>query len=201
MHAPVSRQSMNAAIPMQRIRTPDGRAEDVWVLPTDEKFLCTLFTDLFDNYHDKLCWGPMLVGAAYELKAPGKPKSIDLKDGFLTVHWGNKGHFHLCIGAISIPAGRPNAEEMIAHRRPGRAELFRGLDRDGYPHSWGLRMFNGKDEPQITIYFPNPYVTNFEEVTNVPDWSRIEVWEELLPRYTGNAPDGLDRQGRGFGRY
>jgi hypothetical protein len=201
MNAPLPKQSMNAAIPMQRIRNPDGRTEDVWVLPTDEAFLCTLFTDLFGNYYDKLCWGPMLVGAAYELKAPGKPKSIELKDGFLTVHWGDKGHFHLCIGAITIPAGRPNAAEMIAHRRPSRVELFRGLDRDGYPHSWGLRMFNGKDEPQITIFFPNPYVTNYDEVTNDPDWSRIEVWEALLSRYTGNALDGLDRQGRGFGRY
>ena len=55
-------------------------------------------------------------------------------------------------------------------------------------------MFNGKDEPQITEFFPNPYVTKDDEVTNAADWSRIEVWEELLPRYTGNAPDGLDRQ-------
>ena len=201
MNAPLPKQSTDAPIPRQRIRGADGRTEDVWTLPTDEAFLGALFTDLFDNYHDKLCWGPLLVGAAYELKCPGKPKSIELQDGFLTVHWGDKGHFHLCLGTIRIPPDRPNAAEMIAHRRPGRVELFRGLDRDGYPHTWGLRMFNGKDEPQISIFFPNPYVTHFDEVTKTPDWSRIEVWEELLPRYTGNVPDGLDRQGRGFGRY
>jgi hypothetical protein len=193
--------TMKAAIPRQRALDPDGKTEDVWALPTDEQFLFALLTDLFDNYYDKLCWGPLLTGAAYELKAPGKPKRIDLSDGFLTVHWGDKGHIHLCIGAISIPADRPNAAEMIAHRRPGRAEFFRTLDRDGYPHTWGLRIFNGKDEPQITVFFPNPYVNDVDEVVTNPDWSRIEVWEQLLPRYTGNAPDGLDRQGRGFGRF
>jgi hypothetical protein len=38
-------------------------------------------------------------------------------------------------------------------------------------------------------------------VTGDPDWSRIELWESVLPRYTGNVLDGLDRLGRGFGRY
>src|SRR3954464_15531865 len=129
---------MSEVIPKQRIRSPDGKTEDVWALPKDEEFLCAMFTDLFGNHYDGLCWGPMLTGAAYELKAPGKPKSISRDDGFFTVHWGDKGHFHLCIGAISVPADRPNAAEMIAHRRPGRVEFFRSLDRDGYPYSWGL---------------------------------------------------------------
>jgi hypothetical protein len=192
---------MNAATAKRRVSGLEGKAEDVWALPKDEEFLAALFTDLFENYYEGLCWGPLLVGAAYELKAPGKPKKITLEDGYLTVHWGDKGHFHLCIGAIRVPATLPNAEEMIAHRRPGRVELFRTLDRDGYPHTWGLRLLNGKDEPQMTVFFPNPYVTKDDEVTTDPDWSRIEVWEEIFARYTGNAPDGFDRQGRGFGRY
>ena len=178
-----------------------GRKEDIWALPTDEQFLCDLFTDLFDNHYDKISWGPLLAGAAYELKCPGKPTKIDLSGGFLTVHWGNKGHFHLCLGAIKVPANRTDAEEIIATRKPGRAEFFRGLDRDGFPHSWGLRMFNGKNEPQIAVFFPNPYVTEFDQVIKDPDWTRIEMWEDFLPRYTGAALDGLDRQGRGFGRY
>ena len=62
-------------------------------------------------------------------------------------------------------------------------------------------MFNGKDEPQIAVFFPNPYVTDHDEVTGTADWSRIELWESVLPRYTGSSLDGLDRQGRGFGRY
>ena len=192
---------MVTAVSKQRVIGPDGRAEDVWALPTDEGFLRNLFTDLFENHYDQISWGPLLAGAAYELKAPRKPTSITYGDGYLTVHWGDKGHFHLCIGTIKVPAGRPNAEELIAERKPARVELFRQLDRDGYPHTWGLRMFNGKNQPQIAIFFPNPYVTDFDEVTGDPDWTRIELWENILPRYTGNSLDGLDRQGRGFGRY
>ena len=192
---------MRSTIEKQTLRGSDGRLEDVWPLPNDEAFLLKLFTELFDDHHDKISWGPLLAGAAYELKSPSKPVRISHSDGYLTVHWGDKGHFHLCIGDIRVPAGRANAEEIIAQRRPGRVELFRGLDRDGYPHSWGLRMFNAKDEPQIAVFFPNPYVTDFDEVTNDPDWSRIELWEDILPRYTGGGLDGLDRQGRGFGRY
>jgi hypothetical protein len=90
---------------------------------------------------------------------------------------------------------------LVAERRPGRVELYRSLDLDGYPHTWGLRVFNGNDQPQISVFFPNPYVTDDDQITSEPDWSRIEVWEELLQRYTGNAPDGFDRTGRGFGRY
>jgi hypothetical protein len=62
-------------------------------------------------------------------------------------------------------------------------------------------MFNQRDQPQIAVFFPNPYVTDFDEITTAPDWAKIELWESFLPRYTGNAADGLDRQGRGFARY
>jgi hypothetical protein len=192
---------MNIAIAKQTVRGPDGRSEDIWALPTGEEYLRALFTDLFDNHYEQISWGPLLAGAAYELKAPRKPTSITHSDGYLTVHWGDKGHFHLCIGDITVPAGRANAAELIAERRPSRVEFFRQLDRDGYPHSWGLRMFNGKDEQQIAVFFPNPYVNNFDQVVNDPDWTRIEMWEDFLPRYTGANLDGLDRQGRGFGRY
>lgn len=189
------------SISKQRVIGPDGRSEDIWSLPTDEAFLRDLFTDIFDNHYERISWGPLLTGAAYELKAPRKPSKIDHSGGYLTVHWGDKGHFHLCIGEIHVPKDRPDAETLIAERKPERVEFFRQLDRDLYPHSWGLRMFNAKGEQQIAIFFPNPYVTDFDEVTNDPDWTRIAMWEDFLPRYTGSALDGLDRQGRGFARF
>ena len=91
------------SIRKQTVRGADGRMEDVWALPNDEAFLLKLFTELFDDHHDKISWGPLLTGAAYELKSPRKPKSISHSDGYLTVHWGDKGHFHLCIGDIRVP--------------------------------------------------------------------------------------------------
>jgi len=103
-------------------------------------------------------------------------------------------------GAIPKQINRgPDGKAEDVWALPNDEEFL--LDRDDLPNTWGLRMFNGKDEPQITVFFPNPYVTKDDEVTNAADWSRIEVWEELLPRYTGNAPDGLDRQSQGFARY
>ena len=63
---------------------------------------------------------PLMAGAAYELKAPRKPIKIDHSGGYLTVHWGDKGHFHLCIGDIHVPKDRPDAEQLIRERRPAR---------------------------------------------------------------------------------
>ena len=186
-------------IEKRAVQTPEGRTEEIWPLPLDEALLARLFTEVFEDYHDRVVFGPLIPGAAYELKAPGKPVSVRLNNGYLTVHWGTRGHFHLCIGAASGPADKPNPPEVIAHRRPSRAEFYRRLDRAGLPVSWGFRMFNGHGEPQITLIFPNPYVTDDDRVTSTPDWTRLSTWKELLPRYTGNEPDGLDEQGRGFG--
>ncbi len=177
---------------------PDGRTEEIWPFPLEEAFLARFLTDVFENYHDRIAFGPLITGAAYELKSPCKPVSIALSRGYLTVHWGTRGHFHLCVGEVARSTGDPAAAAAAAHRKPGRAELYRRLDRGGLPVSWGFRMFNGHDEPQITIFFPNPYVTDDDRVTTTPDWTRLTVWKELLPRYTGNPPDGRDELGRGF---
>ncbi len=191
-------QSCTKRIEKRTTRAPDGRIEEVWPLPLDEAFLTRFLTDVFENYHDRIAFGPLIPGAAYELKPPCKPVSIQLNNGYLTVHWGTRGHFHLCVGAMLRPDDSPGAAAAAAHRKPGRAELYRRLDRNGLPVSWGFRMFNGREEPQITIFFPNPYVTDEDQVTSTPDWTRLTVWKELLPRYTGNPPDGQDELGRGF---
>jgi hypothetical protein len=175
-----------------------GREEEVWSLPREEELLRKLFTELFDQYYEQLTFGIFIPGVAYELKAPGKPELVTLSDGYLTVHWGRRGHFHLCIGQRCGGGEEPNAAAMMAHRAPGRVELYRRLDREGLPQSWGLRMFNGRNEQQITVLLPNPYLTQDDKLAAEPDWSRLGLWEELLPRYTGNPPDGRDRLSRGF---
>ncbi|MBB4211505.1 hypothetical protein EV659_105193 [Rhodothalassium salexigens DSM 2132] len=176
-----------------------GRQEHVWSLPVDEAFLDGFLRHLFETHHDKLTFGPMIQGAAYEMKAPGKPKRITLGDGYWTVFWHGGGHFHLCLGTNYGTPDHPTPPALIAKRRPGRAELFRGLDRAGHPVTWGFRMFNGDKDPQITIFFPNPFITDEDEIAAAPDWSRLALWHEILERYTGHAPDGLDTTGKGFG--
>jgi len=189
-----------ATIPMLTRRGDDGRPiEDVWSLPLAEAVLERFLTALFEDHHDKLTFGPIIQGAAYELRAPGKPTSINVGGGYLTVHWGRGGHFHLCIGENRGPAENPNPPELVAHRRPGRAELFRARDRRGDPVSWGFRMFNGKGEPQISIFFPNPFITDEDGLADTPDWSRLALWTQILATWAGQAPDGLDTTGKGFG--
>lgn len=178
--------------------SPTGSKTEIWSLPTDEAYLHKLLEDVFATYWPSIIFGPLIQGAAYEFRCPKEPQSITLLDGYLTVHFGGT-HFHLCIGENKGSDAHPTPPELRAHRRPSRAEIFRGLDRDDAPVTWGFRMFNGKDEPQITIFFPNPFLTDDDGIADTPDWSRLSMWEDIARRYLDREPDPRDRKGRGFG--
>ena len=179
------------------IVSPTGGKTEVWELPTDEEYLHRLLADIFQNYWGSIVFGPLIQGAAYEFRCPREPKSIDLLDGYLTVHFGGT-HFHLCIGENIGSERNPTPQALRAHRRPSRAEMFRGLDRENKPVNWGFRMFNGKNEPQITIFFPNPFLTDDDGIADKPDWLRLAMWEDMARRYLGREPDPRDRSGTGF---
>lgn len=188
------------AIPHSEIRNTDCKVtEHIWSLPLEESFLERLLRDAFENHSHELTFGPLIPGAAYELKCPGTPERVSLSGGYLTIHWGARGHFHLCIGTNYGPAASPNPPEVIAQRRPSRAEFYRGIGRDGHPVTWGFRMFNGDVTPQITIFFPNPFLTDADGIAEKPDWTRLAMWEKFLRAYAGVEPDGRDRKGKGFG--
>jgi len=182
------------ATPFERITDPDGRTIERIVLPTDEDFLLNLLRDLFETHWQEITYGPIIQGAAFELRCAHAPKSITLHDGYLTVHFG-RTHFHLCIGenTAALPALRQ-------HRRTARAELFRGLDKTEAPITWGLRLFNGAGEQQMTVFFPNPFLSDDDGIRATPDWSRLELWETVCRCYAGLEPDGRDRTGEGFRR-
>ena len=177
--------------------SPTGGKTEVWTLPTDEPYLHEFLQDIFTNHWPSIVFGPLVQGAAYEFRCPREPKSITLLDGYLTVHFGAT-HFHLCIGDNKGSKNNPTPPDLRQHRRPSRAEIFRGLDRSDAPVTWGFRMFNGKDEPQITIFFPNPFLTDDDGIADVPDWSRLSVWEDIAQRYLSREPDARDRSGAGF---
>jgi hypothetical protein len=120
-------------------------------------------------------------------------------DGYLTVAFG-ASHFHLCIGSHKGPHGNPTPKALAQHRRTARAELYRRLDKSGVPVSWGMRLFNGQGEQQTTILLPNPFLSpDSDNVLKTPDWSRLELWDQLRHRWLGlTDPDPHDRSGRGF---
>ena len=183
----------------QRIVDPDGHEVDIFPLPTQADALAAILRELFEHHWDKIVFGPIVEGAAWEFRADGPPSHIGMLDGYLTVAFGSS-HFHLCVGATKGTRRAPTPADLAQHRRCARAELFRRLNRAGAPNSWGLRLFNGHDEQQVTVFFPNPFLSaGGEKVLKQPDWSRLALWDEMRARYAGaSEPDPFDRSSTGF---
>jgi len=184
---------------LRRIIEEDGAAVDVFALPTDEASLEALLRGLFTEHWRDITFGPLIQGAAWEMRAVQAPDRIGMMDGYLTIAFGVP-HFHICIGEHKGMGGSPVSAELAHHRRTARAELYRRISRDGTPVSWGLRLFNGKGEQQITVLLPNPFLDrDTDKVRKVPDWSALDLWDRLRAKWLGlNEPDPLDRAGRGF---
>lgn len=185
--------------PSETQHREDGTlAREVWALPLEEAFLEAFLRDLFENHWAGIRLGPMIQGAAWEWQCPGPPKRISLFDGYLTVMFGSGGHFHLCIGENRGSAANPTGPELRAHRRPSRAEIFRGFDRDAKPLTWGFEMWNGKGENGISVFFPSPFLNDDDTLADPPDFSRLAVWRAIAARWLGRPAEALDEEGKGF---
>lgn len=126
-----------------------GRVE-CWSLPTDENTLWMLLQDVFQDYWQDMRFGTMVPGAVFEIRAPNAPTRVSLLDGYVTVDFG-AWHFHVCIGTYT------GIDPVLAEqRRTGRAELYRLLDKQDAPKSWGLRLYTKAGDQQLTVFLPNP---------------------------------------------
>lgn len=183
----------------QRIVDVDGTPLDVFSLPADPGSLEELLRDLFENHWREITFGPLIQGAAWEMRAERAPTRIGVLDGYLTIAFGVP-HFHICIGETKGPPGKPTPPELARHRRTARAELYRRLGRTCVPMSWGVRLFNGAGEQQITVLLPNPFLDPVRnKVLEEPDWSRLALWDKLRARWFGfHAPDPVDRSASRF---
>ncbi len=171
-----------------------GRLE-IWDLEPTEAILRPLLTDLFEHHWRELTFGPLIQGSAWEITAPGPPKRIGYLDGYLTVDFGHF-HFHLCIGEHRGDPRAPVSPELARHRRTGQAYFYRRLNADGTPDGWGLRLLNGRGEEQMTVLFPNPFLTEDLKFAPEPRWERLRLWDDIMQRYLGLGPDPRDRSGR-----
>ncbi|PJF45673.1 MAG: hypothetical protein CUN48_17695 [Candidatus Thermofonsia Clade 3 bacterium] len=137
-------------------------------------------------------FGTLIQGSVFEIKMDRAPSRISLLDGYVTVDFGT-WHFHVCIGDNYGTPANPTPPELRAIRKTSRAELVRRLNPDGTPSSWRLRLFNGRDENQLTVFLPNPFLTGEMKIAHRPDWSRLALWDHLRSKYLGLGPDPKDR--------
>lgn len=179
-------------------RSDDGkRALQTWALPLDEAFLEELLSHVFTAYWDKVVFGPIIEGAAYELTCPSAPTTCRVFDGYLTVSFGGP-HFHLCIGETKGHPRSPTPSELAQRRRPSKARIFRRLDVSGAPISWGFEMWNGAGEPMISIFFANPFIETGDRINKVPKWENLAMWRDISQRFLGRPPEAFDESGRGY---
>lgn len=167
---------------------------ELWAIEPSEHVLHRLLVELFREHWAAVTFGPLIQGAAWEIRASKKPEKIVLFDGYLTVDFGTL-HFHLCIGEHRGDPGRETPRDLAVERRTHRAEFFRRINGDGCPDTWGLRLMNGRREQQLTVLLPNPFVTDELKFRTRPDWSQLQLWDQLRLDYLGLEPDERDRSG------
>jgi hypothetical protein len=173
------------------------RALQTWAVPLEEAFLEEFLTYIFETYWDQIIFGPLIQGAAYEFTCPCSPERVRLFDGYLTVTFGGP-HFHLCIGENRGPPRDRTHEDLKRRRRPSKAYIFRRLDKDGAPISWGFEMENGAREPMISIFFASPFLSAGDKLNKEPVWERLAMWRDISNRYLGREPEAFDESGRGY---
>ncbi len=170
---------------------------EIFPLEPAEPFLFTLLKDIFSNYWKDIKFGILIQGAAWEIVAPNRPQHISVLDGYLTIDFG-LWHFHLCIGEHKGSKKHPVEPELAAHRRTSRAEFYRVVNEQGQPTSWGLRLLNGKQEQQLTVFLPNPFLSSDGHILKEPDWSRLYLWDYLRKSYLQLDPEEKDRSATRF---
>ena len=144
-----------------------------------------LCLDLLIDYWNEVAFGPCVEGAVFELKQKRRPVRISMLDGYLTIFFGNTGetHFHLCTD-VHRGLGKQAVHPEVAHRRQcARIAFYREFGpKQCSPGSWGIRMWNGNDMQMCSFFLPSPFLDDRQKPQK-PDWSRLELWNELRRRY------------------
>jgi hypothetical protein len=164
------------------VRELDGsvsRYDDVLV---SGDTVARLLTELFTHHWAAITFGPILEGSAWEIRLTSPP-TLTVRDGYLTVDTG-AWHFHLCVGDHRACGD----EALAAARRVARAAFFRTDGGTCVPTSWGLRLWNGRGEQMITIFFPSPFYDHETDTRRgEPDWSRTALWEDFRARWATSS--------------
>ena len=165
----------------------DGTSTEHFDVECSEATLLALLRACFEAHWREVIFGPCIEGAVFEGRFTGKP-AIALFDGYATVDvpGGESWHFHLCIGPHRGSPALPTPPELAQWRRCARAAFFRNLDGQGRASAWGLRMWNGREEQMLTVFFPNPWIDPMRQrYVDEPAWPRLDLWMQLRERFAG----------------
>lgn len=146
-----------------------------------ETVLRELIDELFLKHWSKIVFGPSYEGATFEIRFEAEPK-LSYSDGYLTAHVG-AWHFHLCLS----PGKGSTSAEAGFKRAVAKAALFerRGDSGHGGLRSWGVRLWNGFDQQMITIWLPNPSLSDERKIVREANWSKLDLYYELRSRLFG----------------
>ena len=136
-----------------------------------------LLTELFTEHWAEITVGPLVEGAAYEIRFTAAP-NVSMLDGYMTVDTG-AWHFHLCVGEHR----GTRSPDLARIRRVARCAFFTTEGGSCAPTTWGLRLWNGRGEQMITILFPSPHYDEKWERLEEPRWERTELWRALRRRF------------------
>jgi len=161
------------------VREPDGSVTEYTDVAVTGDTVERLLTEVFGEHWAAISAGPVIDGAAYEIRFTGAPK-LSMLDGYLTVDTG-PWHFHLCVNDHRGAA----TPDLARVRRVARAAFFRTDGGSCVPGAWGLRLWNGRGEQMITVYFPNPWLDDDLERVREPRWALTALWDDLRKRYGG----------------
>lgn len=163
-------------------READGSITRYAEVPVTGDTVQQLMLEVFGEHWSRISAGPMIEGAAYEIRFTAPP-ALSVLDGYLTVDTG-AWHFHLC---VNDHRGAPTPVQARV-RRVARAAFFHTDGGTCVPAAWGLRLWNGLGEQMITVFFPNPWLDDAgEQRVPEPRWERAAQWEDLRRRYARPA--------------
>ena len=161
------------------VQNLDGSTTEYSDIPLTPGRLEQLLRELFVEHWREIVFGPCIQGAVFEIRLTEPPRKIAMFDGYLTVDTG-AWHLHLCIDEHK-DAPSP---EIIRQRQTSRAAFFQESRADSCVRgTWGLRLWNGLGEQMLTVFFPNPYLTDDQRFQKEPDWNRLALWKQLRQKY------------------
>ena len=162
-------------------READGSVTRYDEVAVADDTVARLLTEIFSQHWADITFGPIIEGSAWEVRLTTAP-TLTMRDGYLTVDTG-AWHFHLCVD--DHRAG--GDAELARTRRVARAAFFRTDGGSCVPTSWGLRLWNGRGEQMITVFFPSPFYDHATDARRrEPDWSQTALWDALRARWTAS---------------